>query len=341
MSFSRGWVALSPLSCDVQVGKYHLYHLLWDASSPSNLPAEPAVSALIELTLPLQKACSFLATQFMYRFHTRCKGTESAHSGFYFIFSVVLCGSGHLGRTSICQISNIRNISETVLNLHLLSWSCAFSHIVYLLSASLSSTIEKAWRAFSILWSHYLFIYDIHTVWYMHVQSLWNMHTFLCLYEMLSYIWKCLLLSCIQFFATPWTVACQGPPSMEFCRQEYWTGSKFPFPGDLPDPRIEPQSPALQADSLLCIKLPHFSEPWLAVKICTRTHFHMGIKKVGIVGWFISDPSACYMCWSYHRNMERWTHTSQTLRIPELLRIFLTWDQFIKLLWWKWGQLVC
>ena len=50
--------------------------------------------------------------------------------------------------------------------------------------------------------------------------------------------------------ATPWTVACQVLLSMGFSRQEYWSGLPFPSPGDLPDPGIEPRSPALQADSL-------------------------------------------------------------------------------------------
>ena len=50
--------------------------------------------------------------------------------------------------------------------------------------------------------------------------------------------------------ATPRTVACQAPLSMGFTRQEYWSGFPFPSPGDLPDPGIEPRSPALQADSL-------------------------------------------------------------------------------------------
>ena len=49
---------------------------------------------------------------------------------------------------------------------------------------------------------------------------------------------------------TPWTVACQAPLSMGFSRQEYWSGSPFPSPGDLADPGIEPRSSALQADSL-------------------------------------------------------------------------------------------
>ena len=50
---------------------------------------------------------------------------------------------------------------------------------------------------------------------------------------------------------TPWTGACQAPLSMGFSWQAYWSGLPFPSPGDLPDPEIEPGSPALQADSLL------------------------------------------------------------------------------------------
>ena len=50
--------------------------------------------------------------------------------------------------------------------------------------------------------------------------------------------------SCLTL-ATPWTVAYQAPPSMEFSRQEYCNGLPFPSPGDLPDPGIEPGSPAL------------------------------------------------------------------------------------------------
>ena len=43
-------------------------------------------------------------------------------------------------------------------------------------------------------------------------------------------------------------VAYQAPLSMEFSRQEYWSGLSFPSSGDLPDPGIEPGSPTLQAD---------------------------------------------------------------------------------------------
>ena len=58
------------------------------------------------------------------------------------------------------------------------------------------------------------------------------------------------LLSHVQQFATPWTVASQALLSMEFPRQEHWSGLPFPTTGDLPNPRIKPASPALQAGSL-------------------------------------------------------------------------------------------
>ena len=54
----------------------------------------------------------------------------------------------------------------------------------------------------------------------------------------------------VRLFATPWTVAYQAPLSMEFSRQEYWSGLPFPSPGDPPHPGIEPRSPALQVDTL-------------------------------------------------------------------------------------------
>ena len=56
--------------------------------------------------------------------------------------------------------------------------------------------------------------------------------------------------SCLTL-VTPWTVARQAPLSLGFSRQEYWSGLPFPSPGDLPNPGIEPRSPALQADPLL------------------------------------------------------------------------------------------
>ena len=50
---------------------------------------------------------------------------------------------------------------------------------------------------------------------------------------------------------TPRTVAHQAPLSVGFSTQQYWSGLPFPSPEDLPNPGIEPGSPALQADSLV------------------------------------------------------------------------------------------
>ena len=55
----------------------------------------------------------------------------------------------------------------------------------------------------------------------------------------------------VQLFATLWTVAHQAPLSMEFSRQEYWSGLPCPSPEDLSDPGVKPRSPTLQADSLM------------------------------------------------------------------------------------------
>ena len=70
-------------------------------------------------------------------------------------------------------------------------------------------------------------------------------------YVMYIILWSSLL-SHVRLFVTPQTVAYETSPPMGFSRQEYWSGLPFPSPGDLPDPGIEPRSPALQADVLPC-----------------------------------------------------------------------------------------
>ena len=76
----------------------------------------------------------------------------------------------------------------------------------------------------------------------------------------------CYLLSRVQLFASTWTVGLQEAPQfMEFSRQEYWR--PFPSPGDLPDPGIEPGSPALLEkemathSSIFAWKIPWTEEP--------------------------------------------------------------------------------
>ena len=68
-----------------------------------------------------------------------------------------------------------------------------------------------------------------------------------------------MLFSCsfVSDSAIPWTVACQGPLSMGFPRQEYQSGLPFPSPGDLPDPGIKPTSHALAGRLFTTEPLPH------------------------------------------------------------------------------------
>ena len=70
----------------------------------------------------------------------------------------------------------------------------------------------------------------------------------------------CKSLSRAWLFAILWTTTRHAPLSMGFARQEYWSGLPFPSWGDLPDPGIELESPALQADSL---PLNHQARPWI------------------------------------------------------------------------------
>ena len=69
-----------------------------------------------------------------------------------------------------------------------------------------------------------------------------------------SLSWKYAVLSHfsrVRLFAGPWAAhepACQAPRSMEFSRQEYWSGLPFPSPGDLPNPGTEQVSPALSGE---------------------------------------------------------------------------------------------
>ena len=75
------------------------------------------------------------------------------------------------------------------------------------------------------------------------------------------------LLSRVRLFVTPETVARKVPLSMEFSRQEYWSGQRFPSPEDLPDPGIKPRSSALQTDSLPSEINPEYSLKGLMLKL--------------------------------------------------------------------------
>ena len=97
-----------------------------------------------------------------------------------------------------------------------------------------------------------------------------------------SYVWGCVcvhtrvcVLSNVQLFANLWTVAHQAPVSIQYFRQDYWSGLPFPPPGDLPIPGIESASlvsGTLQEDSLL---LSHQGSP---IKQVVLASFYKGGK---------------------------------------------------------------
>ena len=121
-----------------------------------------------------------------------------------------------------------------------------------------------------------LFRAEVAIFWvYLYVDIYIHIHTSLSLY--------CQLLSHVQIFAIPWTAALKAPLSMEFSRQQYWSGKSFPSPGDLPDPEIEPKPPTFQADSLQYESLgkPYLCITHLNIKVThlfLRIHLSLGIK---------------------------------------------------------------
>ena len=70
------------------------------------------------------------------------------------------------------------------------------------------------------------------------------------------------MLSHVQLFAAPWTVAHKAPLSMEFSRQEYWSGLPLSTPGALPDPRIKPTSLVFLVSTMLAGRFFNISATW-------------------------------------------------------------------------------
>ena len=116
------------------------------------------------------------------------------------------------------------------------------------------------------------------------VEWLWSLAPFFDWIAFLLLKVKVKSLSHGQLFVTPWTVAYEAPQSMEFSRQEYWSGLPFPSPGDLPNPGIKPRSPALQADALLS-EPPSFLH---SLYIWIIVFYHMCLLQ-------IFSPSLCFI----------------------------------------------
>ena len=92
------------------------------------------------------------------------------------------------------------------------------------------------------------------------------------------------LLSHVQLFVAPWNKACQAPLSMEFPRQEYWSGLPFPSPAHLPDPRVD-----LPSNSALVVPLR-----WCGVQQTCSPYCMIVFWKASWRGsWVTAEPSLC------------------------------------------------
>ena len=106
----------------------------------------------------------------------------------------------------------------------------------------------------------------------------------------------CLVTKLCLTLCDPWTVARQGPLSMGFPRQEYWSGLPFSSPGDLSDPGIKHGSLALEADALTSEPpgkpsleaLSQLIFPWpYVVSVLSE-------KQLWATGWSVTCPGAIY-----------------------------------------------
>ena len=117
-------------------------------------------------------------------------------------------------------------------------------------------------------------------------------------------------LSWVWFFATPWTLlACWATLCMRFSQQKYWNGLPFPSPGYLPDPRIEPSSPAssaLQVDSSL------LSHPALSTSSLNNYSTNSFAEHIlWLVTYLLPYSSVSLQSWTSHLALDTFSWTSQ------------------------------
>ena len=147
---------------------------------------------------------------------------------------------------------------------HTLTVICPISPIpitrIYLLfhgSRYRKITITRTWLSFSLCNSQAV---SIHSSQYCLKQNIQQPKSLVSV--------KVLVAQSYKTFCDPMNkkLACQAPLSMEFSRQEYWSGLPFPSPGDIPNPGNEPRSPASQAD--------------LSYQMCTRLYIKNGLPPI-------------------------------------------------------------
>ena len=136
--------------------------------------------------------------------------------------------------------------------------------------------------------------------------SFFNPNLFYFLIPIYIYVYVCVcvcawVLSHVWLFVTPWAVAHKGPLSMEFSRQEYWSGLPFPSPGDLPDSGIKPMSPAL-AGGFFTPGNPIYVYSYICIclHICVCMSSILTYKPICSIFWSSSSRLASGRCTADH-----------------------------------------
>ena len=207
MPLTSLWAGLKCKLCD-----YILFHLLFlkIGPIPRKLPRGPRYP--VAIFLQTRKCCFWISRLYHLLKNKQCLWFFSWNSATTKILSLLPCWSSLFGQSSLL-ISNSGLLVDTSKILFI------YFHLV---ANGLPVSIS----------------YPPRCLWMITKKKRGMLILFVCVLSRSGRVW---------LFVTVWTVACQAPLSMGFCRQEYWSGLPRPPPGDLPDPGIEPMSPTSPA----------------------------------------------------------------------------------------------
>ena len=143
------------------------------------------------------------------------------------------------------------------------------------------------------------YLYSIQPPWFVFFfllifSPVWISNSYL-FYQCIYRSWRASILSPVQPLGTPWSVACQSPPSMEFSRQEYWSRLPFLTPGDVPHLGIKSTSlsPPALSGRFFILPLSHIVHESLVKG--DRTHIEiLLLSQANGLSW--KELTECPLC---------------------------------------------
>ena len=172
-------------------------------------------------------------------------------------------------------------------------------------------------------------LYSIQPPWFVFFfllifSPVWISNSYL-FYQCIYRSWRASILSPVQPFGTPWSVACQSPPSMEFSRQEYWSRLPFLTPGDVPHLGIKSTSlsPPALSGRFFILPLSHIVHESLVKG--DRTHIEiLLLSQANGLSW--KELTECPLCpaWCVTRGRER--HVAWSTFIQALPSLWFVWS---------------